>query len=107
LVNQFITSLITCKLRQTYFIELGRGIIIVQNFEEISYERTVTHLHFRANDINSGPFCIYIFGKATLQTLYCKPQLAKFVTGEETFDQRGKKLHVTLSDCVESMPSNF
>ena len=40
-----MTSVIACKLR-----------IIVRHFEEISYKRTVTRLHLRANDDNLGPF---------------------------------------------------
>jgi len=50
-----ITSVIAYKLQQTYLIELERGKRI-RNFEEISYERTVSRLHLRANEVNSGMF---------------------------------------------------
>jgi len=54
--------MIAYKLRQTYFIELEDGNIlglIIRNFEETWYKRTVTRLHFRANDGNatSQTFC--------------------------------------------------
>jgi len=62
------------KLRQTHLIELERGEgikgIIEQNLKEISYEHTVTPLHLCANDINSGPFSVYVHGNS-LETLYC------------------------------------
>ena len=40
----------------------------MENFEEFSYERTVTRLHLRANDVNSGPFFVNVYGNATPQT---------------------------------------
>jgi len=52
-------------------IELEKVLgIIAQNFKEISHKRTVTRIDLRANDINSGPFFIYVYGNATPQTLY-------------------------------------
>jgi len=63
---------IAYKPRQTHFIELERGSvlgIIVRNFEEIYYVCTVARLHLRPNNINSGPFSVYVYENATPQTL--------------------------------------
>jgi len=60
-----MTSVIAYKLRETYSIELERGKRVscqpVRNFEEISFERMVTYLCLRANDVNSGPFSVYAY----------------------------------------------
>ena len=43
--------------------------IVVQNFEEILYERMETRLPLGADDLNSGSFSDYVHGNATPLTL--------------------------------------
>jgi len=52
--DYFITAVIAYKL-------FG---IIVRNLEEITYECMVTLLHLCGNDVNLGPFSIYIYGNS-------------------------------------------
>jgi len=52
---------IAYKLRQTYLIELEKVSVfdaIIRNSEKFLYERMVTRLHLRANDVNLGPVSV-------------------------------------------------
>jgi len=75
--------MIAYKLRRTYFIELETGNVssfIERDFEKNSYERTENCLHLRANDVNLGPFPVYIQGNTTPQMLEFYSQLPDIIT---------------------------
>jgi len=42
---------------------------MVRNFEEIPYERMVTRLHLRNNDVNPGRLSVYVYMETQLRKL--------------------------------------
>ena len=83
-------------------IELERGTPIryyCTDFQEILYDCTLTGLHWRADDINSGPISVYVYGNATPQTLCCKTlsllpgnKCVEHKTGKQTQDYRKQQI---------------
>jgi len=50
--------------------EVQQGVLReVRNFTKISYKYTGSWLHLRANDVNSTPISVYVYGNATPQNL--------------------------------------